>query len=441
VRTFHDGGILMAEDLKKMYRTLMEDHFPPQITISFGDQVLVYRKRVWKLPDEKSKELIEKGLRYGENPGQEAALYELANGNLVLGKCQFIEAGKGLVSAITEEDMIQEGKHPGKINLTDVDNSLNIMKYLMERPLAVIVKHNNPCGVAYGQSLAEAYEKANAADRIAAFGGAVSFNRPVDRTTAELVAENYLEVVAAPDYEEGAIPILAKRANLRIIRIKRIDQLAGYAGARFVDFKSLIDGGIVVQQSPLNRIRSAKDFTLAGCEYQGRTYTIARHPSGEEYADMLFGWQVEQGVSSNSVIYVKDGVTVGIGTGEQDRVGVAEIAVFKAYTKYADWLCFKRYGLPYKEMELKVKAGEKDRAVLEEIDRETKEAKGGLIGATMVSDAFFPFRDGVDAGIQQGVRAVVQPGGSMRDFEAIEACNEANPQVTMVFTGQRAFKH
>jgi phosphoribosylaminoimidazolecarboxamide formyltransferase/IMP cyclohydrolase len=150
---------------------------------------------------------------------------------------------------------------------------------------------------------------------------------------------------------------------------------------------------------------------------------------------------VEQGVSSNSVIYVKDGVTAGIGTGEQDRVGVAEIAVYKAYTKYADWLCFKKHGVPYKDMELKVKAGEKSRSVLEEIDAETKEAKGGLIGSTMVSDAFFPFRDGVDVGIKEGIRAVVHPGGSMRDFEAIQACNEAKPQVTMVFTGQRAFKH
>jgi phosphoribosylaminoimidazolecarboxamide formyltransferase/IMP cyclohydrolase len=170
----------MAEDLKKVYRTVMDDHFPAQITVSFGDQVLVYRKRTWKLPSEKSGELIEKGLRYGENPGQEAALYELVNGNLVLGQCQFIEPGKGLVSGIGEEGMIQEGKHPGKINLTDIDNALNIMKYLMDKPLAVIVKHNNPCGVAYGSSLAEAYEKANTADRIAAFGGAVAFNRSVD---------------------------------------------------------------------------------------------------------------------------------------------------------------------------------------------------------------------------------------------------------------------
>jgi len=431
----------MSEDLKAMYRTVMDDHFPPQISISFGDQVLVYRKRAWKLPDEKSKELIEKGLRYGENPGQEAALYELVNGNLVLGKCQFIEPGKGLVSAIAEESMIQEGKHPGKINLTDVDNALNIMRYLMEKPLAVIMKHNNPCGAAYGKSLSDAYDKANRADRIAAFGGAVVLNRPLDRTTAEMISENYLEVVAAPDFEEGTVPILSRRANLRIIRISRIDQLASYASARFVDFKSLMDGGIIVQQSPLNRIKTASDFTLATSEYKGKTYTVARKPTQEEYADMLFGWQVEQGVSSNSVIYVKDEVTAGIGTGEQDRVGVAEIAVYKAYTKYADWLCFDRYKIPYKEMQLKVKAREKDKGVLKEIDKETKKAKGGLIGSTMVSDAFFPFRDGVDVGIKEGVRAIVQPGGSMRDFEVIEACNQAKPKVTMVFTGQRAFKH
>lgn len=431
----------MTEDLKKMYKTMMDDHFPSQMTISFGDQVLVYRKRAWKLPDEKAGQVIEKGLRYGENPGQEAALYELVNGNLVIGGCQFIEPGRGLVSAISEEDMIQEGKHPGKINLTDIDNAMNIMKYLTEKPLAVIVKHNNPCGVAYGSSLADAYEKANMADRIAAFGGAVAFNRPVDKATAELIAQNYLEVVAAPEFEEGTVPILAKRGNLRIIRISKINKLSTYGNTRFVDFKSLIDGGLIIQQSPLNRIKSPKDFLPATCEYKGKSYVIERKPTEDEYADMLFGWQVEQGVSSNSVIYVKDGVTAGIGTGEQDRVGVAEIAVYKAYTKYADWLCFRKYGVPYKEMELKIKAGEKNRSVLEEIDAETKKAKGGLIGSTMVSDAFFPFRDGVDVGIKEGIRAVVHPGGSMRDFEAIQACNEAKPQVTMVFTGQRAFKH
>ncbi|HOP48847.1 MAG TPA: IMP cyclohydrolase [Desulfobacteraceae bacterium] len=431
----------MSDDLKKMYRTLMDDHFPLEITISFSDQKLIYRKRSWKIPDEKSGELIEKGLRYGENPGQEAALYELVEGNLILGQCRFIEPGRGLVSSITEEDMLQSGKHPGKINLTDVDNALNIIKYLTASPAVVIVKHNNPCGVAYGSTLAEAYEKANMADRIAAFGGCAVFNRPVDLATAEMISRNFLEVVAAPDFEEGTIEILSKSANLRIIRISRMDKLSEYTATRFVDFKSLIDGGIIVQQSPLNLIRSEKDFSIASTVYKGQTYTIERKPTVEEYADMLFGWQVEQGVTSNSVIYVKNGVTVGIGTGEQDRVGVAEIGIYKAYTKYADALCFKKHGMPYKELELMIEKGKKDADLLKEIDEETKKEKGGLNGSCMISDAFFPFRDGVDVAIRQGISGIVHPGGSIRDFESIQACNEADPKVSMVFTGQRAFRH
>jgi phosphoribosylaminoimidazolecarboxamide formyltransferase/IMP cyclohydrolase len=431
----------MAEDLKKMYKTVMDDHFPPEITITFGDQRLVYRKRAWKIPDETSGELIEKGLRYGENPGQESALYELVNGNLALGDCRFIEPGKGLVSAITEEDMIQSGKHPGKINLTDIDNALNILKYLSRGPAVVIVKHNNPCGVAYGSTISDAYDKANMADRIAAFGGCAVFNRAIDLDTAESISRNYLEVVAAPDFEEKAISVLMKSANLRIVKISKIGQLAEYTEKRFVDFKSLIDGGIIVQQSPINLIRSSDGFMMASVEYKGKHYEIARKPTVDEYADMLFGWQVEQGITSNSVIYVKDGVTVGIGTGEQDRVGVAEIAIYKAYTKYADAVCFKKHGIPYKQLEAETHKGRKDAALKDEIDRATGDAHGGLTGATMVSDAFFPFRDGVDVAIKQGIRAIVHPGGSLRDFESIEACNEANPQVTMVFTGQRAFKH
>ena len=431
----------MSDELKKMYRTVMDDHFPPQITISLGDQELVYSKRTWKIADESSGQLIEKGLRYGENPGQEAALYELINGNLTLGECQFIEPGKGLVSAITEEQLIQSGKHPGKINLTDIDNALNISKYLSSRPAVVIVKHNNPCGVAYGSTIADAYQKANMADRIAAFGGCAVFNRPIDKETARLISSNYLEVVAAPEFEEKTIAILNKSSNLRIIKIGRIDRLAEYRERRFVDFKSLMDGGLILQQSPTNKIKTPDDFKPASVEYKGKLYTIARKPTKEEYADMLFGWQVEQGITSNSVIYVKDGVTVGIGTGEQDRVGVAEIAIYKAYTKYADSLCFREYGIPYKELEAEIDKGKKDAALKEETDKATAEAHGGLTGSTMVSDAFFPFRDGVDVAIKEGIRAIVQPGGSLRDFESIEACNEAKPQVTMVFTGQRAFKH
>ena len=419
----------------------MADHFPDEMTIRFGEQTLMYRKRTWKIPDAKTGEVIEKGLRYGENPEQEAALYELVNGNLILGGCQFIQPGNGLVSNITEEDMIQAGKHPGKTNLTDLDNGLNIMKFLMEKPAAAILKHNNPCGAAFGVTLADAYGKANMADRIAAFGGCLIVNRPMDRETAEMVNNNYLEVVAAPEFEEGTVPILSKRKNLRIIRVSRIRELEKYRTMRFVDFKSLNDGGIIVQQSPINKIRSRDDFLPAKTMYQGKEYIIERQPTEQEYSDMLFGWNVEQGVTSNSVIYVKDGVTVGIGTGEQDRVGVAEIAIFKAYTKYADALCFRKYGIPYKTFELDVQNGKRSRDSLLDIDEETKRNRGGLIGSVMVSDAFFPFRDGVDVGIREGTSAIVQPGGSERDFESIIACNEANPQVTMVFTGQRAFKH
>jgi phosphoribosylaminoimidazolecarboxamide formyltransferase/IMP cyclohydrolase len=428
-------------DIKQMYKTVMEDHFPERMVIQFGNQILVYRKRTWKIPDESTGELIEKGLRYGENPGQEAALYELINGNLTLGGCEFIGGGKGMVSAISEEDMIQSGKHPGKINFTDVDNALNILKFLMDRPAAAIMKHNNPSGAAYGATLAEAYEKADVADRIAAFGGALVVNRPLDKPTAQMVSENYLEVVAAPEYEAGAVDILKSRKNLRIVRVPRMDRLAEYRSLRFVDFKSLIDGGIVVQQSPVNAITSKKDFKKATATYKGKTYTIEREPTEEEYADMIFGWAVEQGVSSNSVIFVKKGVTVGIGTGEQDRVGVAEIAAFKAYTKYADTLCYRKYGIPYKTLEMEIDQGKRDLGAKKEIDQQTQEARGGINGAVMISDAFFPFRDGADVGIKEGVTAIVHPGGSDRDFDSIQACNEARPKVTMVFTGQRAFKH
>ena len=427
------------EDLKKAYKTVMDDNFPDEMTISFGDQKLVYKKRAWKLEDGGA--LVEKGLRYGENPGQEAAVYELVNGNLALGGCRFIEPGNALVSAIDERMMIQSGKHPGKTNLTDIDNGLNILKFLMKKPTSVIIKHNNPCGVAQDESLSAAFNRSYRADRIAAFGGAVVVNRTLDRGTAELIAGQYFEVVAAPDYGDGAVEILKKRKNLRIIEIPRIDRLEQYLSRRFVDFKSLIDGGVIVQQSPLCITKGKDDLKPAAVEYKGTSYKIERMPTEKEYEDLLFGWFVEQGVTSNSVIYVKDGCTVGIGTGEQDRVGVAELAIVKAYTKYADLLCFDRHGISYKQLELAVEKSERKKSEQDDIDRETKEARGGIPGSAMVSDAFFPFRDGIDVGIKQGVTSVVQPGGSERDFESIEACNEAKPKVAMVYTGQRAFKH
>ena len=416
----------MADDIKKSYTTIMDDHFPPRMEISFADddrrQTLFFEKATWTIDG------VEKGLRYGENPGQEAALYRLVNGNLVLGDTETIAPGRYLASDV---ELLQSGKHPGKTNLTDTDNALNILRYFSDMPTAVIVKHNNPCGVARAASLEAAFAKAYMADRIAAFGGCIALNRPVDKPTAETIAAQYAEVVVAPDFEEGVLPVLFSRKNLRVIRIQAMERLESFVGKRFVDFKSLIDGGIIAQWSFVPATRIKADLLPAQCEYKGKLYTIDRQPTEQEYTDMLFGWLVESGITSNSVIYVKDEVTVGIGTGEQDRVGVAEIARDKAYRKLADRYCFEDHGIPYTDLS----DPEKKAAIDERVARE----KGGLTGSAMISDAFFPFRDGVDVGLKEGVSAVIHPGGSQNDYQSIEACNQAG--ATMVFTGQRSFKH
>ena len=416
----------MAEDLKKMYRTIMDDHFPPEMEVSFVEngnrQTLFYEKVTWTIDG------VEKGLRYGENPGQEAALYKMVNGNLVLGEVETIQPGQYLASDI---ELLQSGKHPGKTNLTDADNSLNILRYLTDRPAVVIVKHNNPCGVARSESLEDAYLKANMADRVAAFGGCIAMNRPLDKATAEAVSNQYSEVVVAPDFEEGVMDILGRKKNLRVVKIGNIDRLESFVGKRCVEFKSLIDGGVITQWSFVPAARSREDLKLAECDYKDTLYRIENEPTKQQYDDMLFGWYVEAGVTSNSVIYVKDQVTVGIGTGEQDRVGVAEIARDKAYRKLADRYCFEMYQMPYNDLT--------DADKKAEIDSRVAKEKGGLIGSAMVSDAFFPFRDGVDVGINEGIGAVIQPGGSANDYQSIAACNAAG--VTMVYTGQRSFKH
>ena len=404
----------------------MDDHFPPKMEISFVDQdkrqTLFYEKVSWTIDN------IQKGLRYGENPGQEAALYKLANGNLVLGETESIQPGQYLASDI---ELLQSGKHPGKTNLTDADNSLNILRYFPDKPTVVIVKHNNPCGVARSDTLEDAYQKANMADRVAAFGGCITVNRAVDRATAEAIIQQYAEVVVAPDFEEGVMGIFSKKKNLRVIRIGNIERLQAFVGQRCVEFKSLIDGGIVAQWSFVPEARTRADLKLAECEYKGNHYRIQREPTDEEYNDMLFGWLVESGITSNSVIYVKDQVTVGIGTGEQDRVGVAEIARDKAYRKLADRYCFEMHGMPYNDLT--------DDDKKAEIDDKVGAEKGGLIGAAMVSDAFFPFRDGVDVGLKERISSVIHAGGSENDYQSIEACNEVG--ATMVYTGQRSFKH
>lgn len=422
-------------DLKNMYKTILGDPFPSEMKVQLGDQELVYRKRTWEIDGE------EKGLRYGENPDQPAAVYELAEGSLTLGGVEFRGPGKGLVSALTEENMIQAGKHPGKTNLTDVDNAINMLQYLTAKPAALILKHNNPCGAAWSdKGVADALNKAFWSDRIAAFGGAVVVNRPMDLECAKVINSAYFEVVAAPAFEEGVVEELKKRKNLRILEIPGMAHLEELVNVPMLDFKSLIDGGIVMQQSFRNRILTVDDFIPATAEKDG-VEVAARKPTAQEADDLLFAWAVEAGVTSNSIIFARNGATVSIGTGEQDRVGCVELTIHKAYTKFADMLAFKEHGISLYELKQKALNDEESKAILDDIEARTRAEKGGLMGTAMVSDGFFPFRDGVDAALVHGVSAIAQPGGSIRDHEVIEAVNEVSPQVAMVYTAQRSFKH
>ncbi|MDR2727228.1 MAG: IMP cyclohydrolase [Deltaproteobacteria bacterium] len=421
--------------LQDMYRTVIDDAFPDKLTVTLGDTVLTYSRRVWNFNEEI------KGLRYGENPDQPAALYRLVSGAPAIGGREWRGPG-GIVSSLSEAQMLQAGKHPGKTNLTDVDNGINILQYLTDRPAAVILKHNNPCGAAWSRfSLGDALSKAFWCDRIAAFGGAVVCNRPLDLNAAELIAANYFEVVAAPDYEEGALAKLSGRKNLRVLHLPALAELERHAGIPFLDIKSLTDGGLIIQQSFVNRIRQASDFLPAVATGKDGLSVSARAPSSAESDDLLFAWAVEAGVTSNSVIFARDGATTAIGTGEQDRVGCVELAIHKAYTKYADRLAFEQTGMSLYDLQQHALRNPAAAEQLRAVNTAVGAARANLPGSVLVSDGFFPFRDGVDVAIAQGIAAIAQPGGSVRDVEVITAVNEASPQVAMVFTGQRSFRH
>lgn len=425
--------------LKSMYSTPVDDFFPETMTIILSNEKLVYEKRHWEINSEKS------GLRYGENPDQPAALYRLAEGRITCGGLEWRGPGSAIVSALTDDQMIQAGKHPGKTNLTDVDNGINILQYLTEKSACVILKHNNPCGAAWADQaqggLETALERAFWCDRIAAFGGAVVVNGPLSRECASMIADNYFEVVAAPAFEDGAVGILKGRKNLRILELPGLGRLEEMLASAWLDLKSLSDGGIIVQKSFQNRILRNSDFMAATAKTAAGVEVAARYPSREELEDLRFAWAVEAGVASNSVIFAKNGATVAIGTGEQDRVGCVELAIHKAHTKYADALAFRELGISLYELQSKAAADAAFAEKLADIEKRAAAAKGGLSGSRVVSDGFFPFRDGVDTAIAQGVTAIAQPGGAIRDAEVIMACNEAVPQVAMAFTAQRSFRH
>lgn len=319
---------------------LLEENYPEYLNIS-------YEKKY--------------DLRYGENPHQSSAYYVSATENGSM------------------KDFVQlNGKELSFNNIRDMDIAWKVANEFDETACCA-VKHSTPCGVAVADDVFTAYTKAHDCDPVSIFGGIVAINREVDEKTAEELNKIFLEIVIAPSYSDAALEVLKNKKNLRVIECKVLkpqDRL------EYVK----VDGGILVQQTNTQMIDDMKVVT-------------EKQPTEQEKSDMILGMKVVKHVKSNAIVVVKDGMAIGVGTGQTNRIWATEHALQHA----------------------REKAG-KD-----------------LTGAVLASDAFFPFRDCVDTAAKSGIKAIVQPGGSMRDQESIDACNEHG--ITMVFTGIRHFKH
>jgi phosphoribosylaminoimidazolecarboxamide formyltransferase/IMP cyclohydrolase len=304
-------------------------------------------------------------MRYGENPHQNSAFY--------------VEANPKEVSIVSAKQL--QGKELSYNNIADTDAALECVKQF-EQPACVIVKHANPCGVAIGDDITQAYDLAYVTDTESAFGGIIAFNRELDGATAALICERqFVEVIIAPSISEEAKTVVSAKKNIRLLETGKWSN-----SLPALDFKR-VNGGLLVQ-----------DRDLAMVAMSDLKVVSKRIPTEEEMRDLLFAWKVAKFVKSNAIIYGKNGRTVGVGAGQMSRINSARIAGIKA-----------------------------EHAGLE------------VVGAVMASDAFFPFRDGIDNAAEAGISCVIQPGGSMRDDEVISAADEAG--MAMVFTGMRHFRH
>ncbi|MGB2263879.1 MAG: bifunctional phosphoribosylaminoimidazolecarboxamide formyltransferase/IMP cyclohydrolase, partial [Glaciecola sp.] len=305
-------------------------------------------------------------LRYGENAHQSAAFY--------------VENDIQEASVATAEQL--QGKELSFNNIADTDSALECVKEFAE-PACVIVKHANPCGVALGDDILAAYNRAYQTDPTSAFGGIIAFNRELDANTAQAIIDRqFVEVIIAPTVSKEAQTVLSAKQNVRVLAC---GDWQGQLTDGF-DFKR-VNGGLLIQE---------RDFGMV--ELDDLTVVTKVKPTEAQLQDLLFTWKVAKYVKSNAIVYCKDGMTIGVGAGQMSRVYSAKIAGIKA-------------------------------------------ADEGLVveGSVMASDAFFPFRDGIDAAAAAGISAVIQPGGSMRDDEVIAAADEAG--IAMVFTGMRHFRH
>ena len=307
-------------------------------------------------------------LRYGENPHQNAAFYVEKN---------------SAIGTISSAKQLQ-GKELSYNNIADADAALECVKSFSEKPTCVIVKHANPCGVAQSDNLLTAYDLAYKTDPTSAFGGIIAFNCELEeKTAAEIVARQFVEVIIAPSVSEAAQTILATKQNVRVLETG--DWTIHNATKEF-DYKR-VAGGLLVQDRDTGIVLPS-DMKVV----------TKRTPTEQEWADLLFAWKVAKFVKSNAIVYCKNGQLIGVGAGQMSRIYSAKIAGIKA-----------------------------------------NDAGLEVSGSAMASDAFFPFRDGIDAAADVGITAVIQPGGSMRDQEVIDAADEHG--IAMLFTGMRHFRH
>ena len=305
------------------------------------------------------------GMRYGENPHQQAAFY--------------VEKDVAEASIATAKQL--QGKELSYNNIGDTDAALECIKQFNEGPACVIVKHANPCGVALGDNLLDAYQRAFSTDPESAFGGIIAFNRELDAETAKVICDKqFVEVIIAPKVSAGAVEAVASKKNVRLLECGEWPA----ESTQRLEMKR-VNGGMLVQDTDLDLYAELKVVSK-------------RQPTEDEMRDLLFAWRVSKFVKSNAIVYGQAGMTIGVGAGQMSRVNSARIAAIKA----------EHAGLEVK-------------------------------GSVMASDAFFPFRDGIDNAAAVGIAAVIQPGGSIRDEEVIAAADEHG--MAMVFTSMRHFRH
>jgi phosphoribosylaminoimidazolecarboxamide formyltransferase/IMP cyclohydrolase len=313
-------------------------------------------------------------LRYGENPHQAAAFYR---------------DGTDRPGVATARQW--QGKELSYNNINDTDAAFELVSEFLpgDGPACAIIKHANPCGVAHGATLSEAYARAFDCDRTSAFGGIVALNQPLDRATAEEIVKIFTEVVIAPGADDDAVQVFAAKKNLRLLTTRGLANPA----EKLLTVRQ-VAGGYLVQNKDNGQV-SLSDLRVV----------TRRAPTAQEVTDMRFAWKVAKHVKSNAIVYVKDGATVGVGAGQMSRLDSSTIAALKV------------------------------ERMAQECDLGASPARGSVVA----SDAFFPFPDGLLAAAQAGATAVIQPGGSMRDDEVIAAADEAG--LAMVFTGMRHFRH